>query len=197
MHICIWMFQDSEGVDIMLGVCANGLLVYKDRLRINRFAWPKILKISYKRNNFYIKIRPGEVLTRTQHQKWKILSNVNRVHIAYRAYFQIVSSMVDKISSFLFLISHRRSSLRARWDSNSRIIDLPKSCGKSVWRIIVSSGKNAHTQTHTAKNTCIEYGHGFQRFTGYRNSFLDNVDWCNFIRLKRTLNLQENQETNG
>uniref|UniRef100_A0A3P8WXB2 Erythrocyte membrane protein band 4.1 like 2 n=1 Tax=Cynoglossus semilaevis TaxID=244447 RepID=A0A3P8WXB2_CYNSE len=52
--------KDSEGVDLMLGVCANGLLVYKDRLRINRFAWPKILKISYKRNNFYIKIRPGE-----------------------------------------------------------------------------------------------------------------------------------------
>lgn len=45
----------------MLGVCASGLLVYRDRLRINRFAWPKILKISYKRNNFYIKIRPGEV----------------------------------------------------------------------------------------------------------------------------------------
>ncbi|XP_070555245.1 protein 4.1-like isoform X43 [Ptychodera flava] len=52
--------RDSEGVDIMLGVCANGLLIYRDRLRINRFAWPKILKISYKRNNFYIKIRPGE-----------------------------------------------------------------------------------------------------------------------------------------
>ncbi|XP_061544987.1 band 4.1-like protein 1 isoform X1 [Phycodurus eques] len=52
--------KDSEGIDIMLGVCANGLLVYRDRLRINRFAWPKILKISYKRSNFYIKIRPGE-----------------------------------------------------------------------------------------------------------------------------------------
>ncbi|XP_037554827.1 protein 4.1 isoform X2 [Dermacentor silvarum] len=52
--------RDSEGVDITLGVCASGLLVYRDRLRINRFAWPKILKISYKRNNFYIKIRPGE-----------------------------------------------------------------------------------------------------------------------------------------
>lgn len=45
----------------MIGVCASGLLIYRDRLRINRFAWPKILKISYKRNNFYIKIRPGEV----------------------------------------------------------------------------------------------------------------------------------------
>ncbi|XP_035799889.1 protein 4.1-like isoform X10 [Amphiprion ocellaris] len=52
--------KDSEGIEIMLGVCANGLLIYRDRLRINRFAWPKILKISYKRSNFYIKIRPGE-----------------------------------------------------------------------------------------------------------------------------------------
>ncbi|XP_029686533.1 band 4.1-like protein 3b isoform X15 [Takifugu rubripes] len=52
--------EDSEGVEIMLGVCSSGLLIYRDRLRINRFAWPKILKISYKRNNFYIKIRPGE-----------------------------------------------------------------------------------------------------------------------------------------
>ncbi|XP_051785106.1 band 4.1-like protein 3a isoform X8 [Erpetoichthys calabaricus] len=52
--------RDSEGVEIMLGVCASGLLIYRDRLRINRFAWPKVLKISYKRNNFYIKIRPGE-----------------------------------------------------------------------------------------------------------------------------------------
>ncbi|KAK2090709.1 hypothetical protein P7K49_031966 [Saguinus oedipus] len=48
--------KDSEGVEIMLGVCASGLLIYRDRL----FAWPKVLKISYKRNNFYIKIRPGE-----------------------------------------------------------------------------------------------------------------------------------------
>ncbi|KAI2668037.1 Band 4.1-like protein 3 [Labeo rohita] len=52
---------DSEGVEIMLGVCSSGLLVYRDKLRINRFAWPKILKISYKRNNFYIKVRPGEL----------------------------------------------------------------------------------------------------------------------------------------
>ncbi|XP_073987159.1 erythrocyte membrane protein band 4.1 like coracle isoform X3 [Rhodnius prolixus] len=52
--------KDSEGVDINLGVCSTGLVVYRDKLRINRFAWPKILKISYKRNHFYVKIRPGE-----------------------------------------------------------------------------------------------------------------------------------------
>ena len=52
--------KDSENVEIMLGVCSSGILVYRDRLRINRFAWPKIIKISYKRNGFFIKLRPGE-----------------------------------------------------------------------------------------------------------------------------------------
>jgi erythrocyte membrane protein band 4.1 len=52
--------KDSDNVDIMLGVCSSGILVYRDRLRINRFAWPKIIKISYKRNGFFIKLRPGE-----------------------------------------------------------------------------------------------------------------------------------------
>lgn len=55
--------QDLEGVDIILGVCSSGLLVYKEKLRINRFPWPKVLKISYKRSSFFIKIRPGEVRT--------------------------------------------------------------------------------------------------------------------------------------
>ncbi|XP_026728552.1 protein 4.1 homolog isoform X5 [Trichoplusia ni] len=52
--------KDSENVDITLGVCSSGLLVHREKLRINRFAWPKILKISYKRHNFYVKLRPGE-----------------------------------------------------------------------------------------------------------------------------------------
>jgi len=52
--------KDTENVDIMLGVCSSGILVYRDRLRINRFAWPKIIKISYKRNSFFVKLRPGE-----------------------------------------------------------------------------------------------------------------------------------------
>ncbi|XP_071000118.1 uncharacterized protein [Oncorhynchus clarkii lewisi] len=52
--------KDLEGVDITLGVCSGGLMVYKDKLRINRFPWPKVLKISYKRSSFFIKIRPSE-----------------------------------------------------------------------------------------------------------------------------------------
>jgi len=58
LFLCI---QDLDGVDITLGVCSSGLMVYKDKLRINRFPWPKVLKISYKRSSFFIKIRPSEV----------------------------------------------------------------------------------------------------------------------------------------
>uniref|UniRef100_A0A8C2F4J7 Protein 4.1 n=1 Tax=Cyprinus carpio TaxID=7962 RepID=A0A8C2F4J7_CYPCA len=48
--------KDLDGVDIMLGVCSSGLMVYKDKLRINRFPWPKVLKVSYKRSSFFILI---------------------------------------------------------------------------------------------------------------------------------------------
>lgn len=59
---CVVMcMQDLDGVDITLGVCSSGLMVYKDKLRINRFPWPKVLKISYKRSSFFIKIRASEV----------------------------------------------------------------------------------------------------------------------------------------
>lgn len=60
-NLSISLCQDLDNVDIMLGVCSSGLMVYKDKLRINRFPWPKVLKVSYKRSGFFIKIRPSEV----------------------------------------------------------------------------------------------------------------------------------------
>lgn len=54
-------FQDSENVPIDIGVSANGILIFRDKIRINRFAWPKILKLSYKKKYFFIKLRPSDV----------------------------------------------------------------------------------------------------------------------------------------
>ncbi|XP_049334799.1 band 4.1-like protein 3b isoform X4 [Astyanax mexicanus] len=88
--------EDSEGVEIMLGVCASGLLIYRDRLRINRFAWPKILKISYKRNNFYIKIRPGELEQFDSTIGFKLPNHkaakrLWKVCVEHHAFFRLVS----------------------------------------------------------------------------------------------------------
>ena len=49
--------KDSSGVDIQLGVTATGLVVFKSHRKIETFTWLKIIKISFKRKQFFIQIR--------------------------------------------------------------------------------------------------------------------------------------------
>ena len=46
--------SDLQGVRLYLGVSASGILVFREQLRLNRFAWAKIIKISYKKTDFAI-----------------------------------------------------------------------------------------------------------------------------------------------
>uniref|UniRef100_A0A673JHQ0 Band 4.1-like protein 2 n=1 Tax=Sinocyclocheilus rhinocerous TaxID=307959 RepID=A0A673JHQ0_9TELE len=124
--------KDSEGVDIMLGVCANGLLIYKDRLRINRFAWPKILKISYKRSNFYIKIRPGEAEQFESTVGFKLPNHraakrVWKVCVEHHTFFRLVSPEQSTKTKFLTLGSKFRYSGRTQAQTRqaSSLIDRP------------------------------------------------------------------------
>ncbi|XP_051780099.1 band 4.1-like protein 2 isoform X12 [Erpetoichthys calabaricus] len=124
--------KDSEGVDIMLGVCANGLLIYKDRLRINRFAWPKILKISYKRSNFYIKIRPGETEQFESTIGFKLPNHRSakrlwKVCVEHHTFFRLISPEQPPKAKFLTLGSKFRYSGRTQAQTRqaSTLIDRP------------------------------------------------------------------------
>ncbi|XP_028294942.1 band 4.1-like protein 2 isoform X7 [Gouania willdenowi] len=124
--------KDSEGVDIMLGVCANGLLVYKDRLRVNRFAWPKILKISYKRNNFYIKIRPGETEQFESTVGFKLQNHRSakrlwKVCVENHSFFRLSAPEPPTKARFLTLGSKFRYSGRTQSQTRmaSSLIDRP------------------------------------------------------------------------
>nr|XP_015214582.1 PREDICTED: band 4.1-like protein 2 isoform X17 [Lepisosteus oculatus] len=124
--------KDSEGVDIMLGVCANGLLIYKDRLRINRFAWPKILKISYKRSNFYIKIRPGETEQFESTIGFKLPNHkaakkLWKVCVEHHTFFRLVAPEQPPKAKFLTLGSKFRYSGRTQAQTRqaSTLIDRP------------------------------------------------------------------------
>ncbi|XP_073682405.1 band 4.1-like protein 1 isoform X2 [Garra rufa] len=123
--------KDSEGIDIMLGVCANGLLIYRDRLRINRFAWPKILKISYKRSNFYIKIRPGEYELFESTIGFKLSNHraakrLWKVCIEHHTFFRLVSPEPPP-KGFLVMGSKFRYSGRTQAQTRqaSALIDRP------------------------------------------------------------------------
>ncbi|XP_034721230.1 band 4.1-like protein 3 isoform X2 [Etheostoma cragini] len=105
----------------MLGVCSSGLLVYRDRLRINRFAWPKILKISYKRNNFYIKIRPGEFDQFESTIGFKLLNHRSakrlwKVCVEHHSFFRLMSPE-ETPKKFLSLGSKFRYSGRTQIQS--------------------------------------------------------------------------------
>ncbi|XP_010573005.1 band 4.1-like protein 2 isoform X20 [Haliaeetus albicilla] len=124
--------KDSEGVDIMLGVCANGLLIYKDRLRINRFAWPKILKISYKRSNFYIKVRPAELEQFESTIGFKLPNHraakrLWKVCVEHHTFFRLVSPEQPPKAKFLTLGSKFRYSGRTQAQTRqaSNLIDRP------------------------------------------------------------------------
>lgn len=46
--------------EVVVGICAAGILIYRQRIRLNRFIWVKILKITYKRNRFSVILRPDQ-----------------------------------------------------------------------------------------------------------------------------------------
>uniref|UniRef100_A0A8C3R7A7 Protein 4.1 n=1 Tax=Cyanoderma ruficeps TaxID=181631 RepID=A0A8C3R7A7_9PASS len=124
--------KDLEGVDITLGVCSSGLLVYKDKLRINRFPWPKVLKISYKRSSFFIKIRPGE---QEQYEStigfklpsYRAAKKLWKVCVEHHTFFRLTSTEAIPKSRFLGLGSKFRYSGRTQAQTRqaSALIDRP------------------------------------------------------------------------
>ncbi|XP_019367699.1 PREDICTED: protein 4.1 isoform X3 [Gavialis gangeticus] len=124
--------KDLEGVDITLGVCSSGLHVYKDKLRINRFPWPKVLKISYKRSSFFIKIRPGE---QEQYEStigfklpsYRAAKKLWKVCVEHHTFFRLNSTEAIPKSRFLALGSKFRYSGRTQAQTRqaSALIDRP------------------------------------------------------------------------
>ncbi|XP_029369386.1 protein 4.1 isoform X5 [Echeneis naucrates] len=125
--------KDLDGVDIMLGVCSSGLMVYKDKLRINRFPWPKVLKVSYKRSSFFIKIRPSEL---EQYESaigfklpnYKAAKKLWKVCVEHHTFFRLTSTeMATTPRKFLALGSKFRYSGRTQAQTRqaSSLIDRP------------------------------------------------------------------------
>uniref|UniRef100_A0A4W6D0I5 Protein 4.1 n=1 Tax=Lates calcarifer TaxID=8187 RepID=A0A4W6D0I5_LATCA len=124
--------KDLDGVYITLGVCSSALMVYKDKLRINRFPWPKVLKISYKRSSFFIKIRPSE---QEQYEStigfklpnYKASKKLWKVCVEHHTFFRV--STVEPPSSRRFLVLGSKFRYSGRTQAQTRqassMIDRP------------------------------------------------------------------------
>ncbi|XP_078029775.1 band 4.1-like protein 2 isoform X7 [Epinephelus lanceolatus] len=191
--------KDSEGVDIMLGVCANGLLVYKDRLRINRFAWPKILKISYKRNNFYIKIRPGETEQFESTVGFKLQNHRSakrlwKVCVENHSFFRLNAPEPPTKARFLTLGSKFRYSGRTQAQTRlaSSLIDRPapsfeRTSSKRISRSLdgapvisiteatSENGREPHLELHSDSKSPMRV-HGDNIYVRHSNLMLEDHD---------------------
>ncbi|XP_060947516.1 band 4.1-like protein 2 isoform X2 [Limanda limanda] len=194
--------KDSEGVDIMLGVCANGLLVYKDRLRINRFAWPKILKISYKRNNFYIKIRPGETEQFESTVGFKLQNHRSakklwKVCVENHSFFRLNAPEPPTKARFLTLGSKFRYSGRTQAQTRvaSSLIDRPapnfeRTSSKRISRSLdgapmisiteagrdtAENGREPHLELHSDSKSPLRM-HGANIYVRHSNLMLEDHD---------------------
>lgn len=100
------------------------------RLRINRFAWPKILKISYKRHNFYIKIRPGEFELYESTIGFKLANHraakkLWKACVEHHTFFRLMTPETVESSLFPKLGSKFRYSGRTMYQTKKIPVDRP------------------------------------------------------------------------
>ncbi|CAH2229367.1 jg21774 [Pararge aegeria aegeria] len=91
--------KDSDDVDISLAVCAAGISVARDGLVMNRFPWTKILKISYHKRVYTLRLRASEFDEYETHLSFKLPSSraskrLWRCSVEHHMFFRILLELV-------------------------------------------------------------------------------------------------------
>ncbi|XP_041505169.1 tyrosine-protein phosphatase non-receptor type 4 isoform X2 [Microtus oregoni] len=84
--------RDQSNNEIMIGVMSGGILIYKNRMRMNTFPWLKIVKISFKCKQFFIQLR------KELHESRETLLGFNMVN--YRACKNLWKACVEHHTFF-------------------------------------------------------------------------------------------------
>ena len=114
--------RDAADTEIQIGICHAGIMLYDCKgVRLNRFSWPKVLRIVYRKSDFCLRIRSDEVC-------FSCDASSPRTNVP--------------IPVYAFLASPPYSSRVARLTSNSASItrSSPNDFGRSPLRVIRSIG---------------------------------------------------------
>ncbi|KAJ8247092.1 hypothetical protein GJAV_G00258640 [Gymnothorax javanicus] len=84
--------RDQSNTEILIGVMSAGIVIYKNRVRINCFPWLKIVKISFKCKQFFIQLR------KELHETRETLLGFNMVN--YRACKNLWKACVEHHTFF-------------------------------------------------------------------------------------------------
>uniref|UniRef100_A0AAY4DMP0 Protein 4.1 n=1 Tax=Denticeps clupeoides TaxID=299321 RepID=A0AAY4DMP0_9TELE len=116
--------KDSDGEDVLLGVCSAGVVVYKEDEIENKFMWPRVLKLSYRRARFLIKTRPlqgDEWTTVFTLSSFRACKRLWKVCVEHHGFFRLSTAEPSRLnflpwSKFRFHGHTEAESLRASAD---------------------------------------------------------------------------------
>ncbi|XP_053522522.1 tyrosine-protein phosphatase non-receptor type 4 isoform X1 [Artibeus jamaicensis] len=86
--------RDQSNNEIMIGVMSGGILIYKNRVRMNIFPWLKIVKISFKCKQFFIQLRKEllesrETLLGFNMVNYRACKNLWKVCVEHHTFFRL------------------------------------------------------------------------------------------------------------
>ncbi|RUS91858.1 hypothetical protein EGW08_000429 [Elysia chlorotica] len=85
--------RDQSNIDIQLGVTSAGLVVFQANVKINTFSWAKIVKISFKRKQFFIQLRresePVENLIGFNMVSYRSCKNLWKSCVEHHTFFRL------------------------------------------------------------------------------------------------------------
>ncbi|TRY74737.1 hypothetical protein TCAL_07031 [Tigriopus californicus] len=121
--IAIHHGKDSSGKDIQLGVTSMGLVVFQNQVKINTFSWSKIVKISFKRKQFFIQLKRElsedyDTLLGFNLASYRSCKNLWKSAVEHHAFFRLSSANYSpkqpKRAIFPSLSARFRQSGRSR-----------------------------------------------------------------------------------
>lgn len=90
--------RDQSNNEILIGVMSGGIVIYKNRIRINTFPWLKIVKISFKCKQFFIQLRKElneyrETLLGFNMVNYRACKNVWKTCVEHHTFFRLDSPL--------------------------------------------------------------------------------------------------------
>ena len=134
--------KDSSGRDIQLGVTSAGLVVFQNSLKINTFSWSKIVKISFKRKQFFIQLRKEltenyDTLLGFNLASYRSCKNLWKSAVEHHSFFRLHSPKAPphRMSLLMNLGSKFRYSGRTEFQQGQQPLDASKGSSKSLSRM--------------------------------------------------------------
>jgi len=144
--------KDSNGRDIQLGVTSIGLVVFQNNLKINTFSWSKIVKISFKRKQFFIQLRKEltesyDTLLGFNLSSYRSCKNLWKSAVEHHSFFRLQSPRISN-KRFPFTLSSKfRYSGRTEYQTVNETTSRTNTAGTGFLGGCSSSARRGLRQT--------------------------------------------------